>query len=618
MQRGALVYSCREGRYTLLPMCKTKRESLQQLARIFALGMLVSICLSSCRESSAIENGASGQALLDAVKLGDNQKVALLLVEGVYTEVRDEQGDTPLLYAVKTGNVQVVRMMLKQDVVQDARSGNGKGALELALDSGNKHMVICLLKGGVSPDEVGHDGNPLLLKAVSFREIETIKLLLKSGVTASATGKDGRTALHIAAEGGLMKCMDILLAAGADPDVRDDQGTTPLWVASSVSGPVERWLGMTRLLKAGADVNISGPKKETLLGEVVRRNLRKEAVELINYGAEVNDAIDGNPSPLELAEAGGDIDMIAILLSRGADGSSLLYEALKRGDIELVRMLFEAGVLPENWGDEKSSKDGIIASCVRKGQFNLAELSLKYGADVQGRGKEGQRPLQMAVAMRDSTMLNLLLENGADPNVYFGRPASKEFLELTEKESMQWFLKNERRVTPLMMAANNGDLPIINALIDYGARRFVYSGRNHLYPINFASRRADVKAMQIILGKDPENETSYAILDLSDQRVRLYNAKKEVIFSSRVSSGKSGFRTPKGSFVITDKHRSHNSTIYGSSMPYFQRLSCSAFGFHSGNCPGYPASHGCIRMPYSAAKKLFSLTPVGTRVVIQP
>lgn len=600
----------------------SERERPKCAVRIMVLvllELLVLGCLPSCRQSGAIEAGVSGQALLDAVKLGDNREVALLLVEGVYTEVRDEHGDTPLLYAVKTGNVQVVRMMLKQDVVRDVRSGNGKGALELALDSGNKDMVLCLLKGGVSPDEIGHDSNPLLLKAVRFREMDTMKLLLKSGVTASATGKDGRTALHIAAESGLMQCMDILLASAADPDVRDDQGATPLWVAANVSGPVERWRGMNRLLKAGADVNIPGPKKETLLGEVVRRNLRKETVELINYGAEVNYSIDGNPTPLEFAEAGGNMDMIAILLSRGADGTSLLYEALKLGDIELVRMLFESGWLPENWGaDGKSSKDGIIASCVRKGQCNLAELILKYGADVQGRGKEGQRPLQMAVAMRDATMVNLLLENGADPNVYFGRPASKGFLKLTEKESMRWFLKNERRVTPLMMAANNGDLSIINALIDYGAKRFVYSGRHHLYPINFASRRADIKAMQIILGQDPENETSHAILDLSDQRVRLYNSKKEVIFNSRVSTGKSGFRTPKGSFVITDKHRSHNSTIYGSSMPYFQRLSSSAFGFHSGNCPGYPASHGCIRMPYSAAKKFFSMTPVGTRVVIQP
>ena len=48
---------------------------------------------------------------------------------------------------------------------------------------------------------------------------------------------------------------------------------------------------------------------------------------------------------------------------------------------------------------------------------------------------------------------------------------------------------------------------------------------------------------------------------------------------------------------ISDKHRHHNSTIYGSSMPYFMRLSCAAFGLHQGYVPSYPASHGCIRVP---------------------
>ena len=105
---------------------------------------------------------------------------------------------------------------------------------------------------------------------------------------------------------------------------------------------------------------------------------------------------------------------------------------------------------------------------------------------------------------------------------------------------------------------------------------------------------------------------------IKDESLRItHKAKGEVIFTSRVSTGKRGLRTPTGTFVITDKHKKHNSSIYGSSMPYFQRLSCSAFGFHVGNCPGYAASHGCIRMPYSSAKKLFGITPVGTRVIIQ-
>ncbi len=596
-------------------MWETANRRLQPVTRLLACGLLVLACGVACKGHKSIDGGASGKALLEAVKLGDNRKVALLLGEGVYTEVRDEKGDTPLLYAVKTGNFQVVRMMLQEDVDREARSGNGRGPLELALDSGNREMVRCLLEYGISPDEIGHDNNPLLLKAVRFGDLDTVHLLFQRGVAPGAAGKDGRTALHVAAEGGLLKCMDALLAAGADPDARDDKGGTPLWLAMDIRRPAERGQVLKRLLKAGADVNIPGPQQRFLLGEAIRRRYFKEAVDLVNYGANVDNSGGGAPSPLVAARAMGSDEMVAMLLSRGADGSALLDEAIKRSDIALVRMLLEFGARATRWTG--SDRNHLVASCVRKGQRELAELCLQQGADPNLRGSEGQRPLHMAIALRDPAMVRVLLDYGADANRYFARPVSKAFLDLTEKESMRWFLKNERRVTPLMMAVNNGDLAIIASLMDHGAKKFVCSGRHRLYPLNFASRRGDVKAMQIILGQDPENELYHAVLDLSDQRLRFYNAKGEVLLNSRVSTGKSGFRTPKGIFVITDKHKQHYSTIYGSSMPYFQRLSCSAFGFHAGSCPGYPASHGCIRMPYSAAKRLFALAPLGTRVVIR-
>ena len=153
--------------------------------------------------------------------------------------------------------------------------------------------------------------------------------------------------------------------------------------------------------------------------------------------------------------------------------------------------------------------DRLIASCVRNGQFELAEYYMQRGANPNLKGREGQQPLHMAVAMRDAAMVRSLLENGVDPNKHFVRPASKAFLELTKKESMRWFLKNERRVTPLMMSANNGDLPIIASLMDYGAKKFVYTGRHRLYPLNFAG--VDVQRLirirssnnqQMIIGKD--------------------------------------------------------------------------------------------------------------------
>ncbi len=594
--------------------------SVENRRQVWAAVLSLAFCcaLPSCHQPSGTEDGASGQALLDAVKAGDNGKIELLLTEGAYTEVRDQRGDTPFLYAVRTGNVPVVRMMLAHEVDREARSGSGKGALELALDSGNEAMARCLLKGGISPDEIGHDNNPLLLKAVRFREMDTVRLLLSSGVTPSAAGKDGSTALHLAAGDGWMEGVDVLLAAGADPDAKDDGGGTPLWAAVNAADPTRRWNGIRKMLQAGADANLPGPEGKNLLVETSSRGLAREAVELVNYGAEVNAADGSGRTAVEVAGLAGDYALVGSLLSRGADGSSLLPVALERNDLRLAHVLFSHGVSPAlRHEPQPSAKDGMVAFCVRRGLLDMARLCLQAGADSQQKGKEGQSPLHMAVAMRDADMVRILLDGGANPNKYFARPVAKAFLDLTKKESMRWFLRKERRVTPLMMASNNGDLDIISSLLEHGARKNVYSGRYRLYPLNFASRRSDIKAMQLILGQDPGEEKMHAVLDLSEQRVRLYNAKGKVIFSSRVSTGKSGYRTPKGVYVITDKHRSHSSTIYGSSMPYFQRLSCGSFGFHAGNCPGYPASHGCIRMPYRSAKRLFGITPVGTRVVIQ-
>jgi len=290
-------------------------------------------------------------------------------------------------------------------------------------------------------------------------------------------------------------------------------------------------------------------------------------------------------------------------------------KAIRVADVGRLRQLLESGVLLGNW--EGTGDDGLMAYCVREGTLEMGVLLLKFGADPNRWGREGATPLQMAIAMGDAPMVRALLTAAADANQNFLRPVSGGLLTLTESKSMQWFLKNERRVSPLMMAANTGDLVIIKDLIDHGAETEIRSGRYKLYPLNFASRRSDVKAMQVILGEDPEKELYHIVLDLSEQRMRLYDAQQKEVFSSRVSTGKAGYTTPTGVFVITDKHRKHQSTIYKVKMPYFQRLSCSQIGFHSGYCPGYPASHGCIRMPYQSAKKLFSTVPAGTRVVIQ-
>ncbi len=86
---------------------------------------------------------------------------------------------------------------------------------------------------------------------------------------------------------------------------------------------------------------------------------------------------------------------------------------------------------------------------------------------------------------------------------------------------------------------------------------------------------------------------------------------------SSVSTGTKGHRTPTGVFTILEKKEKHASNLYKNApMPNMQRLTWSGIAMHSGNLPGYPASHGCIRMPYDFSKYLFELTGKGGTVVI--
>ena len=110
----------------------------------------------------------------------------------------------------------------------------------------------------------------------------------------------------------------------------------------------------------------------------------------------------------------------------------------------------------------------------------------------------------------------------------------------------------------------------------------------------------------------------FAILSLSDQRISVYNSSG-LVTRSKVSTGMPGHRTPAGIFTIIGRERYHHSNIYsGAPMPYMQRITWSGIAMHLGVVPGYPASHGCIRLPAGSAERLWGLTRVGERVVISP
>ena len=89
------------------------------------------------------------------------------------------------------------------------------------------------------------------------------------------------------------------------------------------------------------------------------------------------------------------------------------------------------------------------------------------------------------------------------------------------------------------------------------------------------------------------------------------------IARSSVSTGRSGHRTPTGVFTILEKEVHHTSSIYkGAEMPYMERVTWSGIALHAGDLPGYPDSHGCVRLPLEFSKLLFGVTMKGATVII--
>ena len=113
-------------------------------------------------------------------------------------------------------------------------------------------------------------------------------------------------------------------------------------------------------------------------------------------------------------------------------------------------------------------------------------------------------------------------------------------------------------------------------------------------------------------------EPIMAIVSIKSQQVTFYDADGWIL-RAPVSTGTTGRETPAGVFAVIEKDLDHHSSLYDdASMPHMQRVTWNGLAMHGGPLPGYAASHGCVRMPYGFAQKLFDKTRIGMRVIISP
>jgi lipoprotein-anchoring transpeptidase ErfK/SrfK len=126
--------------------------------------------------------------------------------------------------------------------------------------------------------------------------------------------------------------------------------------------------------------------------------------------------------------------------------------------------------------------------------------------------------------------------------------------------------------------------------------------------------RAKVKET-VAPARKPQRPLIVAV-SIRNQSLKVYDANG-LFAEAPVSTGMAGHATPLGIFSVIQKNKWHRSNIYsGAPMPYMQRLTWSGIAMHAGALPGYPASHGCIRMPNHFATQIWNWTRMGARVVV--
>jgi len=379
--------------------------------------------------------------------------------------------------------------------------------------------------------------------------------------------------------------IDLCLIEHVDPNGRDAQRRTPLLIAASQRD----WKTAQRLIDAGALVDL--PDKNGF-------------------------------TPLMAAAMHGNLEMFHSLLAHSVDlhaeapcmdGRDLLGMAIDGGSPEIVKAVTERLPPMPQW--TTSTRRALGSALLTENQDQIRLLLGKHAAPPTPEGKKVPL-LAYAMARNDAPLFSTLLACGADPNTTLPARCDKDFLALLPSKSLSSYVEEDKDLTMLMLAAGLGRENYLRALLDAGADRNRITKRYKMRPLDVAAETGQWRCTQILLGGGPSPERLRIEISLASQRVALVENGVSV-FRTECSTGRQGYSTRTGHFVITNKERNHRSTIYKVDMPYFMRLSCLDFGMHAGVVPNDPASHGCIRLPSEAARKFFSEIPIGTLVTVQ-
>jgi ankyrin repeat protein len=439
-----------------------------------------------------------------------------------------------------------------------------------------------ITEAGSAPDKLTQVTPAQFLRALTEHQSHVVDFFLSHAPNLNARVSQDRPLLLSAILHGDQTIAERLIAAGASVDLADETGMTPL-MAASLLGETEL---VQRLLPLATNPAATDHKGMTALHYAVAA---------------------GKSSVVEIL-----LPMVPDLSRLTVDGRSVVAIALEQENPQVVDLVLQHLPSDQEWTADTSR---LLEASLAAGHTDQVKYLLSKHCEPPT--AEGRRVPLLAyeIASTNVSACRMLLECGADPNTLLPDKSDPDFLALLPPR-LRDYIDGDKEVSVLTLAAGIGQCEIVNALLGAGADRNHATRRFKMLPLYVAAQTGRWQCAQILLGGGPSPDQLRIEISLASQRAAVFKDGVS-IFDTACSTGRSGFCTRSGDYVITDKARNHRSTIYKVDMPYFMRLSCLDFGMHEGVVPHYPASHGCIRLPGDAAKKLFAEIPVGTLVTVK-
>jgi serine/threonine-protein phosphatase 6 regulatory ankyrin repeat subunit B len=401
-------------------------------------------------------------ALMTASVGGHTEAVKLLLENGADARFADGEGVTPLMNAAENGTAPVLKLLVESASAKkdeetkgkyvDLVSNTGFTALIIASAHGHTGAIEYLLKDAKADVNAMHETHvtPLMYAAASGH-IDAMKLLLDVGkVDVNELHTNGGSALLEAATGGAGEAMKFLLEKGAKPDLIDLDGVTPLHAVTS---------------KGDYDGTVA-------LLEALKKSMSKD--ELV---AHINLPSHSGGTAVMFAAAGGHPKCTKLMIEEGADVNAI---ATATPDyLEKLAKMIEEGTVDPN---EDPHVDGVtgVHVAAEEGHLECVNLLIEAGADVTVLDEEERTPLLLAVKGNYGEVASALVKAGADPNTPYVDEEGEshnllmdsiivenaDFALLLIEHGADLYYKDDHKVTTLLQAAHRGITNVTEALLD--------------------------------------------------------------------------------------------------------------------------------------------------------